>query len=428
MSASHSVIRSVSVQVRLLLLILTILIVDHAGRSMTAVEKAGTIAGVVTKSSGEAAVGAFVKVRNAQRKLTFMVISQAGGRFQVTNLPEGKYQIQGIADGLQSEPPATTDLAAGQHATANLTLGSRQGNAAKAPTSNDYDRMAAWNSHLPKTSPGGDSTKYMVVEYALSTGANPHDVASDSKGVAWVSERVNGILGRFDPDSLTYTRIAVPPGDSGRFYLSAIAVDAEDRVWMIDAANARLVRYDPKAQAFGFFSIPEPDKGCGYCVRRPPHERFLFNAIRFHPDGSVWGTQIYGNQIVRLDPATKKTTAYPIPSHLKGLTKESGAHPYGMAIDGNQKIWFAENGGARVGKLDPSTGQITEYKCRSATHVRGEWRRTRRETSGSVWESETGRRAGSWPGLTIAPRRLPISTLLLRRPVPPRLTWIRSTI
>ena len=53
-------------------------------------DTAGSLQGVVTSSSGDPVSGAFVKSKNAERLLTFMVISQAEGRYTARNLPAGK--------------------------------------------------------------------------------------------------------------------------------------------------------------------------------------------------------------------------------------------------------------------------------------------------------------------------------------------------
>ena len=59
-------------------------------------DRAGILQGVVKDSSGAPVSGAFVKMKNAERRLTFMVISQAQGRYSVNSLPSGKYVVQGI--------------------------------------------------------------------------------------------------------------------------------------------------------------------------------------------------------------------------------------------------------------------------------------------------------------------------------------------
>src|SRR5712691_8042109 len=84
-------------------------------------DTAGSLKGVVKSSSGEALSGAYVKVHNEEKRFTFMVVSQDGGRFTVNNLPPGKYTVQGIGNGFQSAPKPV-DVGAGKAATADVSL------------------------------------------------------------------------------------------------------------------------------------------------------------------------------------------------------------------------------------------------------------------------------------------------------------------
>ena len=58
--------------------------------------------GVVNDASGQPVTGAFVKLKNDERRLTFMVISQGQGRFEAKDLPPGTYRVQGVGGGFQS--------------------------------------------------------------------------------------------------------------------------------------------------------------------------------------------------------------------------------------------------------------------------------------------------------------------------------------
>ena len=70
------------------------------------------------------------------------------------------------------------------------------------------------NSRLPTAVQTGKAVAYRVVTYDLvNTHAEPHDVAADPKGNAWVSERA-GKLGRFNPS--TYEFIEISPPSSAR--------------------------------------------------------------------------------------------------------------------------------------------------------------------------------------------------------------------
>src|SRR5262252_10372550 len=71
--------------------------------SSRAADFAGSVQGVVKSASGQALSGAYVKLINAERRLTFMVISQADGRYTINNLPPGAYTVQGVGQGFQSK-------------------------------------------------------------------------------------------------------------------------------------------------------------------------------------------------------------------------------------------------------------------------------------------------------------------------------------
>src|SRR5579871_3565579 len=85
-----------------------------------AADFAGSIAGVVKSESGQALSGAYVKLFNAERRLTFMVVTQAEGRYALNHLPPGDYTVQGIGAGFQSKPAPVT-VTADAPATADVT-------------------------------------------------------------------------------------------------------------------------------------------------------------------------------------------------------------------------------------------------------------------------------------------------------------------
>ena len=94
--------------------------------SIRAADFAGSVQGVVKSASGQALPGAYVKLINAERRLTFMVVSQAQGRYTMNNLPPGNYTVQGIGNGFQSKLTPVA-LTAGKPATADVSLTDQQG-------------------------------------------------------------------------------------------------------------------------------------------------------------------------------------------------------------------------------------------------------------------------------------------------------------
>ena len=70
-------------------------------------------------------------------------------------------------------------------------------------------------------------------------------------------------------------------------------------------------------------------------------------------DGAIWYTGQFANVLGRLDPTTGQIKEY-------RLTPNAG--PHGLTADKDGNIWYTANFGSRVGKLNPKTGELTEYR------------------------------------------------------------------
>ena len=65
-------------------------------------DHSGVVEGIVRDAAGEPVAGAFVKLANEERRLTFMHISQDGGHFTATKLPAGSYTVQAVGGEFES--------------------------------------------------------------------------------------------------------------------------------------------------------------------------------------------------------------------------------------------------------------------------------------------------------------------------------------
>ena len=70
------------------------------------------------------------------------------------------------------------------------------------------------------------------------------------------------------------------------------------------------------------------------------------------PDGSIWWTGMWASLVGRLDPATGEMDEYKLPI---------AARPHSIVPDEDGNIWYTGNSNGTIGKLDPATGLITEY-------------------------------------------------------------------
>src|SRR5712672_4430595 len=97
------------------------------GQFAGAAENSSVVEGTVQDASGKPVTGAFVKLKNNERHLEFMVISQAQGHYAASSLPAGQYVVQGVGGGFQSNVSAPIAVAEGKTAKLDLSLAAKQG-------------------------------------------------------------------------------------------------------------------------------------------------------------------------------------------------------------------------------------------------------------------------------------------------------------
>ena len=118
-------------------------------------DRAGMLQGIVKDAKGSPVAGAFVKLKNAERRLTFMVITQPQGRYSVSSLPSGKYVAQAIGGEFQSEFSAPIDVAAGKSAAESSA---RCAN----PTGADLIAVLIEGNELSNCEGRGDTPRYSI--------------------------------------------------------------------------------------------------------------------------------------------------------------------------------------------------------------------------------------------------------------------------
>ena len=428
--------------------------------SVQAQNYSGSVQGVVKGASGQALEGAYVKLTNRDKGLTFMAVTRAQGRYGVNNLPPGNYSVQGIGNGFQSKLTQVA-LADGKQAAADVSLTDKQGDIIangwiRRPgrvagneldqelpppvlpagegkaiveekcsqchflhrltqmrwTRANWEQKIVWmrerihergandlteqeqktvvdylaknfsnttpridpNGRLSRTLLKGEAAKYIAVDFE---GANPdaawHDIVIDPRGVAWVNQLNVYALGRFDPKTFAFSEVKPPDLGSKPGTLAHMGPPSRgkgDSIWMADIGGSRRwLEFDTQNQRFSSYLVPSDFKG-----------PISGNFMRADPNGKmVWTTA--GTRIVGLNIETREFSAYDIP------TKNPGA--YGMDVAGDGRVWFAEREAHKLGRLDPKTGKIDEFKT-PGTDVP---RRMGADWNGDIWVGfhETGK-------------------------------------
>jgi len=434
------------------------------------------ITGIIKNASGQPVAGALVKVGSSETGLTFMVVSQAQGRYTTPSLLPGKYSVQGFGGGYQSEAAGPVNVAGDTQAKMDVSLSVPQKEysatnrlpdaqyAAMMPdgegkrlllshctlchgtwkyvtrrktpkqweqkvtemrfnllqklqelqhaaagetpkgalTDHEYEVILDYvaknfgmdtplppsepskevNRLLPRTLLQGAAAKYVAMELKLPGGQQVGAFALDPQGTLWISELTSGIFGRFDPKTMTYSRIFTPPGKVVLPWhddlFGTVAIDPQGKIWFTSNVipNAQWFQYDPQSkQILKTFDVPVPTI---------PGGDVLFNQLQFHSNGSIWATGTAYHRLVKVDAGTGKVTEF-TQSPVRW-----GQHPFGIVIAGDNMIWFAADDDGAVIRVDPDTGKMTPYKINGQKPGA---RRIETDADGNLWiATQAGRK------------------------------------
>jgi virginiamycin B lyase len=385
-----------------------------------------TVQGVVKNSSGKPVSGAYVKLKNAERRFTFMVVSQARGVYSAANLPSGSYTVQGIGNGFQSEW-SKVEVAHGKSTKLDLSLTARQGPALEPAWPTGY--VTTTYGVKPMPLPEGDG-KEIIATRCVSCHNNARIILTRMDQENWqhtVTEmrenmKSGGQRDLTDQEADVVTKYlatnfpAVPAPDPGsrlsrtllkgqeasyravQFaiptpYAEAhdVSVDPQGYGWVDQRSGGRLGRLDPNTLEYTEVS--------------PPGGKVRMQNIEIDPQGRTWFIERARNgRWFSYDTKTGEWGVYSLPQGLARDTTnkhiemafegddayEGGANQivklnvktkefsvfdvpswvktrkdvgiYGIAVAGDGRVWFAEARAGAMGRLDPKTGEINEFE------------------------------------------------------------------
>jgi len=350
---------------------------------------AGRIEGVVKSATGQALPGAYVKLTNVQRRLTFMAVTQAQGHYALGNLPPGNYNVQGVGNGFESKftPVSLTEA---KPATADLSLTDKQGPAVANGWIRTPGRVAGneLDSELaPPKLPEGPGkaiieAKCNQCHYLHRLTQERWSHANWEQKITWMRERIKerGVIDLTDQEQKTVVDYlaknysvdaprAAPNGRLSRTLLSGdaakyiavdfagpnpdaafhdVTIDARGVAWLNELNVYALAKFDPKT--FTFSEIKPPVLGVtpGTLAHMGPPARGAGD--------SLWMADIGGTRRwLEFDTKTQKFNSVLVPADFKGPI--SGNF---MRADPNGKMVWTTAGDRIVG-LNIETKQFTAY-------------------------------------------------------------------
>jgi virginiamycin B lyase len=193
-----------------------------------------------------------------------------------------------------------------------------------------------------------------------------------------------------------------------------IVVDSKDKIWFTAQVSNRIVRFDPLDQTFKEYQIPStaamPKSDWKYSPteRTPPKEVYDTSlgspgAIIIDKNDRLWFVEQIGNKIGSFDLATEKFVEYDIP------TPQSS--PNDLSLDSEGNIWFVEWNSGKIGKLDFKIKKVVEYDLQSNSRPAG----IAVDSEDNIWISDVAmNEIGRFTPKTKTYKVFPITTPLSR--------------
>jgi virginiamycin B lyase len=223
------------------------------------------------------------------------------------------------------------------------------------------DRSKLPYSFTTRPRPTGKATRVIYTEYDLPRrGAEPHDAIVDAQGMIWYDDFGQAVLGRLDPKTgetkewqLPSIKQGVPQGSL------CLAVDKAGNIWIAKPFSAGIIKFDPKTEKTESWNEPAPFNN--------NESRTTFLAIS--PDGSTWFDDTHNMRLNQVRSGSEKVTGFPVYPGMNLTYTGSGARGpkprghsmYGIAVDSKGTPYWADIAGGNLGELDPETGKTTLY-------------------------------------------------------------------
>jgi virginiamycin B lyase len=387
----HAVPATIFVRGKILFLILATI---ACGSLAVVAQSTTTISGVVKGASGEPIAGAYVKVRNPDAGLTFMVVSQAQGRYSTPDIKPGKYTVQAIGADHQSPLSAPVDVASGKQATVDVTLS----DARKMPA----PRVSLTEADFEKQMPEGEAKKLLTTRCVLCHGMDrvvasrftreewektvdtmrdymaDHKITISDKERATMLDYLNANFnnsgeqrsrsGRAEEkDPFANLPATLAKGGEAKYVAMEFAlkkkaghhditVDSTGTAWA-GARQGWIAKFDPKT--FTYTEIPVPPG---------KFKEAALNAIQADPKDVLW-TMDNGpnNRMIAYNVKSREFNQFSIPA--PAASNGSQINTIRFFKDGS--VWGSGITSSRIIKLEPDTKKISDYPVPKGTHPYG---------------------------------------------------------
>lgn len=237
---------------------------------------------------------------------------------------------------------------------------------------------------LPR--PKGKATRVIITQYDMPRPDTvAHDLDLDSSGTPWYTDESRMFFGKMNPKTGKFTEYSLPPVPRGDLQGARdIQVDRDDNLWFprrIAGAAVALTKYNPKTQELStlegvgeqFMALgPEGKIWAGWTRINPktvqveatyswtkspnippgPHFQYIDLTV-VNSKGNPYAPDFGGSYIIGIDAATGEAKFWQIPTPRSS--------PRRGRMDAQDRFWFAEYTGDKIGMFDTRTEKFQEW-------------------------------------------------------------------
>jgi virginiamycin B lyase len=237
---------------------------------------------------------------------------------------------------------------------------------------------------LPR--PKGKGTGIIITQYDMPRPDTvAHDLDLDSAGTPWYTDESRMFLGKMNPKTGTFTEYSLPPVPPGDLPGARdIQVDRDDNIWFprrIASAAIVLTRFNPKTEEIStiegagtqFMALgPEGKIWAGWTRIDPktmkveatygwekspnippgPHRQYVDLTV-VNSKGNPYAPDIGGSYIIGIDAMTGEAKFWQVPTPRSS--------PRRGRMDAQDRFWFAEYTGDKIGMFDTRTEKFQEW-------------------------------------------------------------------
>ena len=196
-----------------------------------------------------------------------------------------------------------------------------------------------WGGHIGKLDPKTGEFKYYNMPDPKAK--DPHTPLFDKNGILWFSVQNGGFMGRLDPKTGDI-KLFTPVGAPGQQPYALRFLSDGRRPWYSYFGSNKIATIDPDTFELKEFVLPNPKTK----IRR----------MDVTSDDMIWFGDWSNGQLVRFDPKTGATKAWPGPGGER-------AQPYGMVVI-DDVIWYCESNlrPNTLVRFDPKTEKFQTWE------------------------------------------------------------------